>query len=67
MRLIRMLETLVARKRLRTVLACSVLQLGTMLGIPMRAEQIDELMRTLNDPKRAHALPGQTEAGDPQQ
>jgi hypothetical protein len=56
---------LAARKRLRTVLACSVLQFGTLFGIPMRAEQIADLMRTLNDAKQAHTLPGQTDAGDP--
>jgi len=34
--------------RLRTVLFCACLQMGVIFGIPMRPEEIRELMQTMN-------------------
>ncbi len=51
--------------RLRTVLLCAFLQMGVMVGVPMRPEQIRELMQTMNqqriaqqDPERADSSGG---------
>jgi hypothetical protein len=52
------------RKQLRTVLVCAVLEFGAMIGLPMRPEEIEALMRTMNQPKVAHTLPEESENGD---
>ena len=39
------------KNRLRVVVVCATLQLGVMLGAPMRPEQIAELMHQMNQPK----------------
>ena len=44
------------RKRFRTVFLCLVLEVGALTGVPMRPEEIRELMQTLNQPKVAHVL-----------
>lgn len=49
---------------LRTVLVCLGLQVGVMFGVPMRPEQVEELMRELNQPRLAHELRGTSDAGD---
>ena len=51
-------------KRLRTVLVCAVLEFGSMIGLPMRADEIDALMQTLNQPKVTHTLPDESENGE---
>ena len=50
--------------RLRTVLCCTVLQIGALLGAPMRPEEIQELMRSLNAPKVAQTTPEEQPSGD---
>ena len=52
-------------KRLRTVFVCLALELGVLTGVPMRPEQIRELLNQLNQPKLAHTLPGEEDSGDP--
>jgi hypothetical protein len=60
------------KRRVRTLFCCFVLQFGTLVGVPMRPEQIQELMRTLNTPKIAHINPethpdgDQPDPGDPE-
>ena len=39
------------KQRFRKILLCLVLGMGSQLGVPMRADEIQELMRTLNQPK----------------
>ena len=51
-------------RRLRTVACCAILELGTLIGVPMRPEQIQDLMRSLNTPKIAHTTPEETHRGD---
>jgi hypothetical protein len=46
----------VIRKRFRTIFLCLVLEVGALTGVPMRPEEIRELMQTLNQPKVAHVL-----------
>jgi hypothetical protein len=50
-------------KRLRIVLACAGLQLGVLMGVPMRPDEIKELMHQMNQPKLAHVLPGKDDEG----
>jgi hypothetical protein len=52
------------RRRLRTVVCCAILEVGTLMGVPMRAEQIQDLMRSLNTPKTAHTTPEESHRGD---
>jgi hypothetical protein len=52
------------KRRLRTILCCAVLEMGVLLGIPMRPEQIRELMRDLSAPKIARMLPDERQDGD---
>lgn len=51
--------------KLRTVFVCAFFQVGVLAGIPMRPEQIRELMRQMNAPEIAHILPGEDESGEP--
>ncbi len=54
------------RKILRMVFVCCGLEVGALAGVPMRPEQIEELMHQMNVPKLAHALPAEDEdGGDP--
>ena len=45
------------KKSLRTILTCMVLQVGVLSGVPMRPEQVRELMFQLSTPKMAHTSP----------
>jgi hypothetical protein len=54
------------KKRLRVVVVCAVLQLGVMVGVPMRPDEVEELMQQMNQPKVAHVLPTEDEDGDDQ-
>jgi hypothetical protein len=45
------------KDRLRTILCCSMLEAAVLFGMPMRAGQIEELMRSLNVPTLAHTIP----------
>ena len=54
------------RKRLRVVFVCAFLQFGTLVGVPMRPEEIRDLMQQMNAPKIAHVLPSEEDdGGDP--
>jgi hypothetical protein len=52
------------KKKLRTVLACMMLEAGVLIGVPMRPDQIEELMHQMNQPKLAHVLKEEGESGD---
>jgi hypothetical protein len=52
------------RKRLRVVFVCAFLQLGTLAGVPMRPQDIQELMQQMNAPTLAHVLPSEERDGD---
>ena len=52
------------KERLRVLFACAFLQMGVLAGVPMRPEQIKELMHQMNQPTIAHVLPSEEEAGD---
>ena len=44
------------KSRLRTLLLCGPLLMASLMGVPMRAEEIEELMSLANRPKIAHVL-----------
>jgi hypothetical protein len=51
-------------KRLRVIFLCATLQLGVLAGVPMRPDEIQELMNQINQPKLAHVLPTEEDDGD---
>ena len=53
------------RQHLRTIFLCAVVEFAVMAGVPMRPEEIRELMQTMNRPKIVHTLPEEKESGDP--
>ena len=52
------------RRRLRTMLCCVALQVGALAGVPMRPEEIQSLMQSLNRPKVAQTNPERSAEGD---
>jgi hypothetical protein len=52
------------KSRLRTVLCCLVLEVGALTGVPMRPDEIRELMDTLAQPKLARTNPDRPDDGD---
>jgi hypothetical protein len=52
------------KRRLRTLLCCVALEFGALAGVPMRPEEIQNLMQTLNRPKVAHTNPEKPAEGD---
>ena len=52
------------KRRLRTLFCCAVLELGALTGVPMRPEEIRDLLQTLNKPKIAQTNPQRTADGD---
>jgi hypothetical protein len=51
-------------KRLRLLLVCGVLEMGVLLGVPMRPEEIQGVMHQMNQPKMGHTLPSENDEGD---
>jgi hypothetical protein len=43
---------------------CFVLCVGSQMGLPMRVEEIEELMRTMNQPKIVRKFAEEKERGD---
>ena len=52
------------KHKLRTLMLCLPLLAGSFFGVPMRPEQVEELMLSLNQPKIAYAIPDDSENGD---
>jgi hypothetical protein len=49
---------------LRTLIICLPLALGSLAGVAMKPEEIEELMRSLNQQKITVTIPGESENGD---
>jgi hypothetical protein len=49
--------------RLRVLLVCAALEMGVLGGVPMRPDEIRELMHQMNQPALAHVLPIEDEDG----
>lgn len=47
--------------RFSRLLLCVFLEFGALAGVPMRPEQIAELMQMLSQPKLAHVVPDESE------
>lgn len=43
--------------RLRTILMYAMLEYAALMGSPMRPEEIQELLRTMNQPRLTHVVP----------
>ena len=41
-----------------------MLEFAALAGVPMRPEEIEELMRQMNQPKLAHVLRDEDDSGD---
>jgi hypothetical protein len=52
------------QKRIRTVFACCVLEFGALIGLPMRPKEIDNLLRTMNQPEIARTMPDESDTDD---
>ena len=52
------------KKEFRAILLSAVLGIGSLMGVPMRPDEIEELMQMMNQPKIAHTLPDQNDYGD---
>lgn len=52
------------RSRMRVVFVCAFLQFGTLVGVPMRPKEIQELLQMMNAPKIAQVLPSDEQSGD---
>ena len=52
------------KARLRTILCCTVLEMGALMGMPMRPKEILELLQALNVPKIAQVDPLTRQEGD---
>lgn len=52
------------KHRLRTLLMFLPLLVGSVIGVPMRPEQIEELLQSMNQQKIAHTTPDEGENGD---
>jgi len=49
---------------LRTLVVCLPLMFGALSGVPMKPEEIEELMHNLNQQKITVTIPGESENGD---
>jgi hypothetical protein len=50
--------------KLRTIFLCAALQVGVLAGVPMRPDEIRELMNQMNQTTMAHVLPSEDERGN---
>ena len=42
--------------RLRTILMCAMLEYAALVGSPMRPDEIEKLLRTMNRPQVTHVV-----------
>jgi hypothetical protein len=50
--------------RIRVLMVCVVFQAGVIFGVPMRPDEIRELMHQMNQPKLAHVLASEHDDGE---
>jgi hypothetical protein len=50
--------------RLRVLAVCVTLEMGVLGGVPMRPDEIQELMHQMNQPALAHVLPTEDHDGE---
>jgi hypothetical protein len=49
--------------RFRVLLVCVALEMGVLGGVPMRPDEIQDLLHQMNQPALAHVLPAEDEDG----
>jgi hypothetical protein len=52
-------------EKLRVLVVCLGLEVGVLAGVPVRPEEIQELLHQMNQPKIAHVLPSASGDRDP--
>jgi hypothetical protein len=52
------------KHRLRMLLLCLPLLIGSVMGAPMRPEQIEELMQSMHQQKIGYSISAEKENGD---
>ena len=52
------------KRKFRTLLLCLPLLLGSCLGVPMKPEEIEELMQLHQRPQITYSNPDEGESGD---
>ena len=52
------------KNRLRVAMVCAMLQFGVAGGMPMRPDEVQELLHQMNQPKMAHVLPSKGNEGE---
>ncbi len=52
------------KRRFRKIFLCVVLCAGSSMCLPMRADEIEELMRTMSQPKIVRKFADEAERGD---
>ncbi len=45
------------KNRFSSILACLLLQFGSLVGVPIRPEHVEEMMQAMNKTKVAHSNP----------
>ena len=50
--------------RLRVIVVCMALEMGVLSGVPMRPDEIQDLLNQMNQPKMAHVLRTENDIGD---
>jgi len=53
------------RTRLCKLVVCLALGLGALMGMPMRPDEIEELMRTMNESVIETTIPDESDKDDP--
>jgi hypothetical protein len=51
------------KNSLRKIVLCITLQAGLIMGVPMRPEEIEELMRCMSQPEIVRTIPEESDAG----
>ncbi len=51
------------KSRLRLLTVCVILEMGALCNVPMRPEEIQELLHQIHEPKLAHVLPSDDDDG----
>ena len=54
------------KSKFRTLLLCLTLLAGAFGGVPMRPEEIEELMRSMSQPKIEYTIPDKRENDEPE-
>jgi hypothetical protein len=52
------------RSKLAKAVFCGMLACASIGGLPLRAEEVEELLQAVNQPKIAHSIPEDAENGD---